>query len=97
MIHYIRSNQFSVPVINPATERSAINTDKFARLYDVLVRQMYAISGNQVTKVQDMVQVGANRTMFNNDQTLAMFATNSNQNNFFSDHVNWDMAALPVF
>jgi multiple sugar transport system substrate-binding protein len=86
----------SLSFIDPATNRAAINNDKWKNLFE-LALSMYKIPGNMPNNPNDL----SNSSEFYKDKVLAMFPSYNSQITALAgnDNVgfNWDMTSYPSF
>ena len=94
--HAISMSSYSLPFVDKATEKAAINNDKFKKIVETLIMAPAKAVGYKE-------RIAVLKRMFNNDdfmkeRNIAMFVMNfglQGQKDFES--LDWDMAALPVF
>lgn len=92
----IPNNQLSLPVVDAATMKAAVNTEKWKRLFEGL-KQVYAIDG---ATPQPADYGGRASTLFLKDKNLAMFASTlmfGALPDAMKNGLNWDVATLPSF
>jgi multiple sugar transport system substrate-binding protein len=88
---YRPAGQMGIGFVDPKTMKAALNTDKWKRVFEELIK-IYSIPGNEY------VAAGPAFTMFTKDKTLAMFASFNRMGQIEqTPGVNWDMASYPTF
>ncbi|CAG7614767.1 ABC transporter substrate-binding protein [Paenibacillus allorhizosphaerae] len=95
-IHVLSMNAYSLPFVDKATEKAAINSDKYKKIVDTLIMAPAKAIGYKE-------QIATLKRLFNNndfmkERNIAMYVMNfglQGQKDFES--LDWDMAALPVF
>ncbi|MCS7462126.1 ABC transporter substrate-binding protein [Paenibacillus doosanensis] len=91
---YRPASQLSLPLIDPSTYKSIVDTDQWKTVLE-MVKNIYSIPGNN--KVQPFSS-GVNS--FIKDRTIAMLAGLNNLgplSDVKNDWNNWDFASYPVF
>jgi multiple sugar transport system substrate-binding protein len=96
--HYIRMNQFSMPLVDVKTNKSTASNDIWKRIYQTVFIAPAANSTYQDWINDNKNQLPAKK-QFLKDKNLAMFIQLSQLFNAQSEMetMNWDMVSLPVF
>ncbi|TNJ62717.1 carbohydrate ABC transporter substrate-binding protein [Paenibacillus hemerocallicola] len=94
--HALGMSSYSLPFVDKATEKAAVNNDKYKAIVETLILAPAQNPGYK-EKVASLKRTFLNDD-FSKDQYIGMFVMNYGlQNNKEFDTFNWDMAALPVF
>jgi multiple sugar transport system substrate-binding protein len=93
--HVIRRNQYSLNVIDPATETAAFNTDQWKKVFEQAA-QFYKIPGMDMTSSK--AKLTFQRDSFTKDRTVAMWLPVSTLHTEAElQGMNWDVATFPVY
>lgn len=90
---YRAGSQLSLPVIDPETDKSLINTDEWARVYS-MVKSIYDIPGNGTVQVYS---AGARAFTEGNLAMLAQLNIFGFIEDVKDEFTNWDMVSYPVW
>ncbi|MFK7691685.1 ABC transporter substrate-binding protein [Paenibacillus sp. HJGM_3] len=93
--HVALLNQYSVPFVDPKTNKSMLTTDKFKTVFETFTR-FYSIPGNQPDS--QTVVYAKQLEMFEKDKTVAMYlGMNLLGAARFKNNFNWDVFAYPEY
>lgn len=91
---YLRGNQLSLSLVDPATLNATLNNEGWKRIIDLFFR---SFAENE--QMQELLVKWPNRNIFLRDQHAAMYGMLFNRillDKEFEE-LDWDMVALPVF
>jgi multiple sugar transport system substrate-binding protein len=93
--HNMLLNQYSIPYIDPKTNKGMLTDNKFRSVFENLTR-FFLIPGNEVDS--KTMKVLPQQNLFVKDHTIAMFLALSDLGaKNYKDLVNWDVASMPVY
>ncbi|CAG7632701.1 hypothetical protein PAESOLCIP111_03406 [Paenibacillus solanacearum] len=96
--HFLKTNQFSAPFIDPKTLKPAFDNPKMMTFLDNLKRFYQLIPPPDGKPLPGgFFASTAQSNMFAKDRTLAMWSHFSNAALNFPEDLNWDYAAMPHF
>ncbi|CAG7636331.1 ABC transporter substrate-binding protein [Paenibacillus allorhizosphaerae] len=96
--HFLKTNQFSAPFIDPKTLKPAFDNPKMMTFLDNLKRFYQLIPPPDGKPLAGgFFASTAQSNMFAKDKTLAMWSHFSNAALNFPEDLNWDYAAMPYF
>ncbi|BBI31608.1 ABC transporter substrate-binding protein [Cohnella abietis] len=91
----LQNNEFSLPIIDAATGKAAVNNESWKRIFDNYAR-FYKIPGNSVGF--EAGNPGLELNKFYEQKNIAMLISlSSSINREGFDALNWDMVAAPTF
>ncbi|GAA4836204.1 hypothetical protein GCM10023310_12140 [Paenibacillus vulneris] len=96
-IHYFRLNSFSIPYVDPKTEKATITDPRWKTIYESAILRPAQLEGFQAS-IESRNLLPEADTMFWKDQTVAMYGY---QSYLFVQkdlsNLNWDMVSYPTF
>ncbi|WP_239629843.1 extracellular solute-binding protein [Paenibacillus sp. H1-7] len=96
--HFLKTNQFSAPFVDPKTSKPMFDDPKMMTFLDNLKRFYQLIPPPDGKPLAGgFFASTAQSNMFAKDRTLAMWSHFSNAALNFPDDLNWDYATLPYF
>lgn len=96
-IHYFRLNSFSLPYVDPKTDKATISDPRWKTIYDSAILRPAQLDAFK-TSIETRKALPESDAMFTKDQTLAMYGYQSYM--FVQrdlSNMNWDMVSYPTF
>ncbi|MFE5318732.1 ABC transporter substrate-binding protein [Paenibacillus sp. NPDC056579] len=96
-IHYFRLNSYSLPYVDPKTEKATISDPRWKTIYESAILRPAQLDAFK-TSIETRKALPESDALFTKDQTLAMYGYQSYmfvQRDLSS--MNWDMVAYPTF
>ncbi|WP_028553006.1 ABC transporter substrate-binding protein [Paenibacillus sp. UNC451MF] len=94
--HYLRTNQMSLALVDPKTEKASVSSDEWIRLFDTIFKKFSDITAFR----ERAITAWPSHDAFNVTQELAMYVMQSSwlmaaQESL--NKMNFDMVAMPTF
>ncbi len=94
--HYLRTNQLSLALVDPKTEKASVSTDEWNRLFDTMFKKFSDITAFR----ERAITAWPSHDAFNVSQELAMYVMQSSWLMAAQESLskmNFDMVAMPTF
>jgi ABC-type glycerol-3-phosphate transport system substrate-binding protein len=94
--HYMRMNQFSLPYMDPATQKATINSDSWKQIFQTIY-----MNPAEPSEYRAYIEGNSGKVPFTDEfvktKVLAMDGLLSNSPTTEWNNINWDMVSLPAF